>query len=169
MLHICALGFISGKKKAIIPWAKVAIDPTAWIEQECYPSGFKWADPSKIQVGQVFRLLDHWRQRQESGLTPLIWNPSCELLDGVEWWSEHIQSRRDLESDGDSEENFASQMGRISENESEADHAQPPSPSPSQRRGSSDPHEAEELGAAASHHPCKSEPSICELHITHLL
>lgn len=28
----------------------------------------------------MFRLLDHWRQRENDGLTPLIWNPSCELL-----------------------------------------------------------------------------------------
>ncbi|KAN0128332.1 hypothetical protein V8E53_013837 [Lactarius tabidus] len=28
----------------------------------------------------MFRLLEHWRQCEQDGLTPLIWNPSCELL-----------------------------------------------------------------------------------------
>jgi len=83
---------------------KVATDPTAWIDEECYPPGFQWADPSKIQVGQVFYLLDHWRQRQESGLTPLIWNPSCELLADAEQQSEHVRSRRDIQHDHDSED-----------------------------------------------------------------
>jgi hypothetical protein len=171
LLLMCALlGFISGKKKAIIPWAKVAMDPTAWIDEECYPPGFQWADPSKIQVGQVFHLLDHWRQREESGLTPFIWNPSCELLKDVKQRSEHIRSRRNPEPDSDSEEeDLVSQLGMISENDSESDHGNPPSPSPhpSQRvPGSPEPYEAEDT---VSHHSCKSALSICELHITYLL
>ncbi len=131
LLHKCALGYISGKRKAIVPWAKVATDPTAWIDEECYPPGFKWADPSKIQVGQVFRLLDHWRQRQNSGLTPLIWNPSCGLLANTNRRSEHIRSRRDPDSNHDSgEENFASQLDKIVENDSEPEQTQYPDDEP---------------------------------------
>jgi hypothetical protein len=148
----------------------VATDPTAWIDEECYPPGFQWADPSKIQVGQVFHLLDHWRQREESRLTPFIWNPSCELLKDVKQRSEHIRSRRNPEPDSDSEEeDLVSQLGMISENDSESDHGNPPSPSPhpSQRvPGSPEPYEAEDT---VSHHSCKSALSICELHITYLL
>jgi hypothetical protein len=96
---------------------KVSTDPTAWIDEECYPPGFQWADPSKIQVGQVFHLLDHWRQRQESGLTPLIWNPSCELLADAEQQSKHVRSRRDIQHDSDSEddsgeEDITTELGR---------------------------------------------------------
>jgi hypothetical protein len=148
------------------------MDPTAWIDEECYPSGFQWADPSKIQVGQVFRLLDHWRQREESGLTPLIWNSSCELLADMERQSKPIRSRsksqNNRDSDSDSgEENFAAQLGKISESDSESDPTQPLSPSPSQRGlRSLEPDEAEEADLeclappAVPHHSCKSELSI---------
>lgn len=155
VLHICMLGFISGKRKAIIPWAKLAMDPTAWIDEECYPPGFQWADPSKIQMGQVFQLLDHWRQRQESGLTPLIWNPSCELLANAVRKSKKIQSRGQSQSDPDSdndsgEEDFAAQLENISEKDPEADHARQPRYS------------------AEQHHSCKSELLIYSFHPTHL-
>ena len=71
-IYICELGFISGKKKASIPWAKVTSDPAAWIYEECYPPGFNWADPSKIQINEVFKLFNHWRQRKQSRLAPII-------------------------------------------------------------------------------------------------
>jgi hypothetical protein len=74
--HICALsfyywvelcdtqvlGYVSGKKKAIIPWAKLCKNPSSWIRPECAPDGFQWADPSKIRINDVFSLLDHWRK-----------------------------------------------------------------------------------------------------------
>ncbi|KAH8993208.1 hypothetical protein EDB86DRAFT_2830155 [Lactarius hatsudake] len=40
-------GSISSRAKATIPWAKIAINLTSWIDEECYPSVFPWADPSK--------------------------------------------------------------------------------------------------------------------------
>ena len=48
--------------------------------EECYPEGFSWADPSKLWNEQVFQLLDHWRQREEDGMDPIIWNPRCKVL-----------------------------------------------------------------------------------------
>ncbi|KAF8270246.1 hypothetical protein EI94DRAFT_1698918 [Lactarius quietus] len=44
---------------------------------ERIPDGFEWKDPSKIQIGEIFRLLDHWRDRQDQGHVPLTWVPSC--------------------------------------------------------------------------------------------
>ncbi|KAH9011565.1 hypothetical protein EDB84DRAFT_1569679 [Lactarius hengduanensis] len=88
--------FISGKPYATIPWAKLSTTPTAWIQEECYPPGFKWADPSKIRLNDVHDLLIYWRQRKEDGLDPLIWNPSCELLadSDLEKTSKHLPARR---------------------------------------------------------------------------
>jgi hypothetical protein len=106
---------VSGKKKATIPWAKLCQHPSTWIEPECAPDGFEWADPSKIRIGDVFRLLDHWRERKQNHLTPLIWVSSCPLLEDVEQSSDHhrrIQGQRkgrnshlgDTESSEDSSE-----------------------------------------------------------------
>jgi hypothetical protein len=78
------LGFLTGKKKQIIPWGALVKDPTSWISEECVPDGFEWKDPSKIQIGEVFRLLYHWQHRQDQGLDPLIWLPTCPLLQDVE-------------------------------------------------------------------------------------
>ena len=180
-----ALGFISGKKKATIPWAKVTMDPSAWMHEECYPSGFRWADPSKIRVGQVFHLLDHWRQRKESGLAPLIWNSSCELLADVEHYSEDVRNRRQIQSDHSSEsdedeEDFANQLAKISEDDSESP-SPPPSPSPHpMERGLGDPEPDEPTGASLGsptnvaplvvpQYSCKSDHSLHALHPTYLL
>ncbi|KAH9035587.1 hypothetical protein EDB84DRAFT_1437881 [Lactarius hengduanensis] len=78
LYNIHESGFISGRKNATIPWSKLSSDPMAWIEEECFPLGFPWVDPSKLRLVQIFQLLDHWRQRQKEGLIPLIWNPSNE-------------------------------------------------------------------------------------------
>ncbi|KAH9015700.1 hypothetical protein EDB85DRAFT_2156481 [Lactarius pseudohatsudake] len=113
--------YISGRKNATVPWSKLSSDPPAWIEEECYPPGFLWVDPSKLRLVQVFQLLDHWRQRKRDGLIPLIWNPSCELLANVDQPVLRLRSpqrarRRssdftEPESDGDSEgEDFAKQI-----------------------------------------------------------
>ncbi|KAH9009400.1 hypothetical protein EDB85DRAFT_1903087 [Lactarius pseudohatsudake] len=67
-------GFISGKPYATIPWAKLSTTPTAWIQEECYPPGFKWADPSKIRLNDVHDLLIYWRQRKE-----MDWIPSSGI------------------------------------------------------------------------------------------
>ncbi|KAH9017443.1 hypothetical protein EDB84DRAFT_1566833 [Lactarius hengduanensis] len=103
--------FISGKKNATISWSKLSSDPSGWIEEDCFPSGFQWADPSKIRSGHVFELLDHWRQREKAGLTPLIWNRSCDLLADVD---EPAQHRNDHSDDEDEYENFANEIRDVS-------------------------------------------------------
>src|ERR1700735_3732086 len=73
MINIYKLGFMTGNKKQVIPWGSLIKDPTSWMIAECIPDGFEWKDPSKIHVGEVFRLLDHWRDREDQGLDPLAW------------------------------------------------------------------------------------------------
>ncbi len=87
-------GHASGKKRATIPWGKLCEDPASWIKSECVPDGFQWADPSKIRVDNIFDLLEHWRQRREHRLEPLIWESSCPLFEDVEQPSENRQDRR---------------------------------------------------------------------------
>ncbi|KAF8265209.1 hypothetical protein EI94DRAFT_1702661 [Lactarius quietus] len=72
--------FSTGMKKQVIPWGALVKDPYSWISEECLPPGFEWKDPSKIQIGEIFRLLDHWRDRQDLFLDPLMWMSSCPLL-----------------------------------------------------------------------------------------
>ena len=59
-------------------------NPTLWIVADCTPDRFEWKDPSKIQIEEVFRLLDHWRARQGMGLDPLIWASTCPLFQDAE-------------------------------------------------------------------------------------
>jgi hypothetical protein len=84
---------VTGKKRQTIPWGKLVKDPSSWISGECIPDGFEWKDPSKIQIGEVFRLLYHWRDREDQDLIPLIWVPSCPLLQDTE---EPLKPRRHL-------------------------------------------------------------------------
>jgi hypothetical protein len=107
----------------------ISSNPSAWIKEECFPPGFPWADPSKIRSSQVFELLDHWRRREKDQLTPLIWNPSCELLADVDQLSQNIQNlqqthtshshsneKDDHESSSDSdreEEDFTAELDKI--------------------------------------------------------
>lgn len=84
-------------------------EPTAWISEDCTPPGFKWKDPSKIQIGEIYRLLDHWKDRQAQGLDPLIWVPSCPLLQNAQkphqrWRS--LQQARASQEQASDEENF---------------------------------------------------------------
>ena len=69
-------------------------DPSSWISKECIPHGFEWKDPSKIQIGEVFRLLDHWRDRQVQDLDPLVWVPTCPLFQDAEKPSKHLRNVR---------------------------------------------------------------------------
>lgn len=73
-------GFITGRTTQVIPWGALIKDPSSWISEESVPEGFEWKDPSKIQIGEVFRLFYHWRDRKEKALVPLIWVPTCPLL-----------------------------------------------------------------------------------------
>ena len=81
-----------------------------------------------MQMDQLFALLDHWTQRQDSGLTPLIWNPSCDLLADTSQRSRPIRGRRQRQSNPDSgdeseEENFDNQLRNISDDGPESDHS----------------------------------------------
>ncbi|KAN0140679.1 hypothetical protein V8E53_001506 [Lactarius tabidus] len=76
--------FITGKKTPFISWGSLAVKPSSWVDAECTPDGFEWKDPSKIKVGEIFRLLDHWRGHIDRGLQGLVWAPSCPLLQDEE-------------------------------------------------------------------------------------
>ena len=76
----CILEYVSGRKKVKIPWGKICEDPSSWIQPECVPNGFQWADPSKIRIGDIFPLFEHWREQQKHHLSPLIWVPTCPFL-----------------------------------------------------------------------------------------
>ena len=69
-------------------------DPASWMMAECIPDGFEWKDPSKVQVGEVFHLLDHWRGREDQGLQPLVWLPSSPLFVDTKQSNRHAQSIR---------------------------------------------------------------------------
>jgi len=137
-----------GKKRTTISWSKLSSKPSEWILEECYPEGFAWADPSKIRKSEVFRLLNHWRQREKDGLTLLIWNPSCELFNDDVPCSRGIgiQKQRNTPSTSDSspssspdpspsekdseDEDFAADMAKIQDSDSDNPYSDPPSPSP---------------------------------------
>jgi hypothetical protein len=128
-------------------------EPTAWIDEECYPSGFPWADPSKIRKHQVFCLLDHWRKRQQAGLAPLIWNPSCELISGIGQQSRHVRNQKPIDGDSSSDSNsddedFAAQLANITEDGTEPYNYLRASPSPHStpsRSGALEPEEQDEV------------------------
>ena len=107
-----------------IPWAKVIKNPTAWIDKDCYPAGFEWADPSKIRIGKVFELFDHWRQRRQSGLAPIDWNRSCEFMVGVDESAEQVHNPRPRSRkrtpESSSDEDFSGELAQISANDSES-------------------------------------------------
>jgi hypothetical protein len=88
------IGFVSGKRKQIIPWGAFVKDPYSWISKECVPHEFEWKDPSKIQIAEIFRLLYHWRDRQDQSLEPLIWLPTCPVLQDTEGPSRHGRKPR---------------------------------------------------------------------------
>ena len=83
-------------------------------------------------------MLDHWRQRANEGLSPLIWSSSCEVLDGGELCLDTIRGQRrgespslsktessesepkKMSSDEDSgEEDFAKELQDIADDDSE--------------------------------------------------
>lgn len=107
-LWYTCLGYTSQNKQVKIPWAKLSQDPDSWIQPECAPDGFEWANPSKIHIGEVFHLLDHWRERQKEHLKPLIWVSTCPPLKGMVW----LESPENGEDEESSEE--FSDLGCIS-------------------------------------------------------
>ncbi|KAH9069394.1 hypothetical protein EDB83DRAFT_2314420 [Lactarius deliciosus] len=100
--------YVTRKPKLIIPWGALVKDPSSWIIDEC-PDCFEWKDPSKIQIGEVFRILDHWRHRQDRGIGPLMWVPTSPLFDNIEDPPRHqrsVRNARTLQSQGSDEEYF---------------------------------------------------------------
>ncbi|KAI9428965.1 hypothetical protein H4582DRAFT_2066083 [Lactarius indigo] len=82
---------------------------TAHIHEECIPYDFEWKDPSKIRIDEVFRLLDHWRDRQDQGIDPLMWVPTCPLFNDTRQPTIHkrnIRRAQPKQSDGSDEESF---------------------------------------------------------------
>jgi hypothetical protein len=67
-------------------------NPTLWIVADCTPDRFEWKDPSKIQIDEVFLLLDHWRACQGMGLDPLIWVSTCPLFQDAEKIAKNMQA-----------------------------------------------------------------------------
>lgn len=109
LCNMYAPGFVTGKTKQIIPWGQLVKDPSAWIDKACIPYGFKWKDPSKIQIGEVFRLLDHWKDREAQDLIPLIWVPACPLFQDVEELQKkrrNVRQARTLQPEDSDEEVF---------------------------------------------------------------
>ncbi|KAH9020694.1 hypothetical protein EDB85DRAFT_1896072 [Lactarius pseudohatsudake] len=76
--------YVTRKPKLTIPWGSLTKDPSSWISNKCIPNGFEWKDPSKIQIGEVFRLLNYWRERQDQGIGPLMWEPTSPLFAHIE-------------------------------------------------------------------------------------
>lgn len=160
--NIYGEGFITGKKTQYISWGSLAMDPSSWIDKECTPDGFEWKDPSKIKIGEIFRLLDHWRDRIDRGLHGLVWVPSCPLFKDVDHAPIHQRRLRQqipLPEDYSDEEVFVlPQSDDIEEYQSNSDDYK------SSHRSSSvhDPFEEEVMDASASGASRPLESSSCE-------
>lgn len=78
--------------------------------EDCIPQVFEWKDPSKIQIEEVFHLLDHWRACQNRGLDPLIWASTCPLFKDSENITKNVQATRQVRAlrPSDSEEEIFS-------------------------------------------------------------
>ena len=104
-----SIGFKTGKTKQIIYWGSLMQDPNTWINEDCTPPGFEWKDPSKIQILEIYQLLDYWMDCEAKGLDALIWVPSCPLLQNAQdprkRWQGIRQARASQEQESD-EENF---------------------------------------------------------------
>ena len=73
---------------------------------ECIPDGFEWKDPSKIHVGEVFRLLDHWRDREDQGLEPLVWIQTSPLFKNANPYARPVRCPEALDPHDSDEEVF---------------------------------------------------------------
>ncbi|KAH9018652.1 hypothetical protein EDB85DRAFT_1897084 [Lactarius pseudohatsudake] len=99
--------FVTGNKKQTIPWGVLVKDPSSWILDDCTPEEFVWKDPSKIQIGEVFRLLSHWSDRQDQGLGPLMWVPTSPLFRDVKHPRRHRRHLRHAQqSNASDQESF---------------------------------------------------------------
>ncbi|KAN0128049.1 hypothetical protein V8E53_014150 [Lactarius tabidus] len=86
-------GFTTGNPTGKISWTRVVTNPTSWIIADCTPDSFEWKDPSKIQIEDVYHLLDHWKSHQDSRLEPLIWASSaCPLFKDKNKTAKNVQA-----------------------------------------------------------------------------
>jgi hypothetical protein len=97
-IRMCLIisGYVSGRKQMRISWTWLCANPSAWIMPECAPDGFTWADPSKICIGDIHQLLEHWRERKRHRLNPLIWVKSCPVFKDTDLLLDH----QEYDSDG---------------------------------------------------------------------
>ncbi|KAH9010548.1 hypothetical protein EDB85DRAFT_2161146 [Lactarius pseudohatsudake] len=101
--------FVTRNKKRTIPWGVLVKDPSSWILDECIPKDFVWKDPSKIQIREIFRLLCHWKERQDQGIGPLMWVPTSPLFRDVEHprrHKRHLRHARAQQSNASDQESF---------------------------------------------------------------
>jgi hypothetical protein len=60
-------GLDSGHDKAAVPWGQIALHQQDFIEDQFLPFKFEVRrDPSKMNKGQVMRLLEYWHKRQHN-------------------------------------------------------------------------------------------------------
>ena len=85
----------------------------------------------------MFHIFDHWRQRKNSGLSPIIWNSSCNVLSDIEQPYKYLRTaelcrtgeihQRDANNSGiSSEEDFRQELDQISEDDLESQHSSSP-------------------------------------------
>jgi hypothetical protein len=67
-------------------------NPTSWIIVDCMPDGFEWKDLSKIQIDNIYRLLDHWKACQDSGLELLVWASTGPLFQDNNKTAKNLQA-----------------------------------------------------------------------------
>ena len=189
--HTFKPGYISRKKKAFISWSELCSNPASWILEECYPEAFSWADPSKLRTAQVFQLLGHWRQHEQDGVDPIIWNPLCKPLSsatiqtrqpkkrpsspepesppgGMGESSEHGYSWESSDEQS-GEEDFDDELQRILDEDSE-DHSDShcsitPSPSPCPHKRAQDLSEPDRVDSTSPHIQ-ESAPYSCKQFIS---
>jgi hypothetical protein len=85
-------GFTTGNPMGRILWSRVVTNPTSWIIADCIPDGFEWKDLSKIQIDNIYYLLDHWKASQDSGLEPLVWASTGPLFQDNNKTAKNLQA-----------------------------------------------------------------------------
>ena len=95
----CTLGY---QRK--ISWAQISAKWETYIPEECFPADFDLADPSKLPLPEVRRLLEHWRGRAEANEVPLYFKaylskdgvlvPAADLDEGIRFVEERESSKK---------------------------------------------------------------------------
>jgi hypothetical protein len=85
-------GFTSGNPTGRISWSRLVTNPTSWIIADCMPDGLEWKDPSKIQIDDIYCLLDHWKACQDSRLELLVWASTGPLFQDNNKTAKNLQA-----------------------------------------------------------------------------